>query len=205
METLKKTHWDILYDVEPDQKMNWYQEVPVTSVQLIDSWAYSSNAQIIDVGGGNTNLAEQLINKGYKNITVLDISGESLRRVKDKLGGKSVLVNWISTDILDFESVIQYDVWHDRATFHFLKDEKDIDNYIDIVSQGVVHDGYFIVSAFSGCGPQESNGIEVKRYNEEDLKDTFSENFELVESFIEDHETPYYSYQQFIYGVFRRK
>ena len=131
--TKRKQHWENVYETKGDQEVSWYQEIPVTSLNLIDSLNLKKDDTIIDIGGGNSNLVVQLSKKGFKNLSVLDISAKSLERTKLKLKQTAENINWIVTDILEFQTSFEFSLWHDRATFHFLTEKEDIEKYVKLV------------------------------------------------------------------------
>ncbi|MEK6929103.1 MAG: class I SAM-dependent methyltransferase, partial [Thermoproteota archaeon] len=155
-------------------------------------------------GGGHSNLAETLFDLGFKNITVLDISANALERAKKRLGNKSGIITWIESDILEFENDNRYDIWHDRALLHFLTSEENLKNYVKLVKQHVIQGGYLIISTFSTKGPIKCSGLDTRQYSEESIKELFSNEFEHIKSFEEEHVTPRGMGQIFTWNVFRK-
>lgn len=200
-----KDHWENVYETKGDQEVSWYQEIPVTSLNLINSLSLDKEDSIIDIGGGNSNLVYELSKKGFANLSVLDISAKSLERTKSKLGQKSTEIQWIVSDILEFQPQQQYNLWHDRATFHFLIQENDVLQYINIVSKAIKKGGFLIVATFSTSGPKKCSGLEITQYSKEKLQSLFHESFELIQSFEEVHKTPFETEQNFVYTIFKRK
>ncbi len=198
-----KKHWETVYETKSAKEVSWTQEMPKTSLELIHSCKLSKNAKIIDIGGGDSKLVDHLVDEGFKNITVLDISAKALDNVKKRLGNKAEKVKWIVSDILDFQPNTTYDLWHDRATLHFLIKTEDIEKYIDTVRRTVT--GYLIIAGFSDKGPGKCSGLNIKQYNEEDLTKAFQNHFEKLQCFREDHVTPFNTKQNFLYCRFRRK
>ena len=160
-------------------------------------------AKIIDVGGGESKLVDFLLEEGYENISVLDISANALEKAKKRLGDKAKKVNWIVADITEFEPTEQYDVWHDRAVFHFLTEDNDIKKYQDLVSQAVK--GKMVIGTFSTNGPLKCSGLEIKQNDEISLTSTFAADFEKIECFTIDHITPFDTIQNFIFCSFNKK
>lgn len=199
-----KQHWENVYETKTDQEVSWYQETPTTSLELIASFNLDKGASIIDVGGGNSNLAGELLKQGYTNLSVLDISAKSLERAKSKLVQEADKIYWIVSDILDFHPKQQYDLWHDRATFHFLTVKKDIEKYVNIVGEAIKTGGYLIIATFSMSGQKKCSGLDITQYSKEKLRGLFTESFELVKSFEEVHQTPFDTKQNFIYTLFRK-
>ena len=160
-------------------------------------------AKIIDVGGGESKLVDFLLEEGYENISVLDISANALEKAKKRLGDRAKKVNWIVADITEFEPTEQYDVWHDRAVFHFLTEDNDIKKYQDLVSKAVK--GKMVIGTFSTNGPLKCSGLEIKQNDEISLTSTFAADFEKIECFTIDHTTPFDTIQNFIFCSFNKK
>ena len=200
----KKQHWENVYDTKNDNEVSWYQENPTTSLNVITGIDLSKDAVIIDVGGGNSNLVGELQKQSFTNLSVLDISKKGLDRTKAKLGEKGEKIQWIVSDIIDFQPNQQYDVWHDRAVFHFLTVSEDITSYINLVSKSIKKGGYFILATFSKSGPLKCSGLDILQYNKEALLNYFSEAFHLINSFEEVHQTPFDTEQNFIYNIFQK-
>ena len=200
----RKKHWENVYDTKGDREVSWYQETPTTSLDLIAFLNLDKDAFIIDIGGGNSNLSTVLLKQGYTNLSILDISTTSLERTKAKLGQDAGKIDWIVSDILDFKPKLQYDLWHDRATFHFFTSEHDIAKYVDLVNYAVKKGGYMIIATFSTSGPKKCSGLNITQYSEEKLKAIFNNGFELIKAFEEVHQTPFNTEQNFIYTLFRK-
>ena len=171
--TERKQHWENVYETKDDQEVSWYQEIPVTSFKLIDSLNLKKDDAIIDVGGGNSNLVVELSRKGFKNLSVLDISEKSLERTKLKLKQNTENVNWIVSDILEFQPSYKFSLWHDRATFHFLTEKEDIEKYVKQVEKAIKTDGFLIIATFSNTGPFKCSGLETTQYSKEILLGLF--------------------------------
>lgn len=196
-----KNHWETIYSKYQDNELSWYQHVPETSLSLIKEYAPDVSSRIVDVGGGNSSLAKCLVEKGYSDISVLDISGKVLERNKARTNKSSI--KWIEADITEYTAFNGIDVWHDRAVFHFLTDRSAVDKYISILSHAVKEGGIFILGAFSESGPEQCSGLPIKQYSAENLIPLFQENFGLVETFDQTHTTPFDTKQDFIWAVFR--
>lgn len=203
MENIKQ-HWDNIYLTKQDAEVSWFQQYPLTSLRLIKKYSPSKEATIIDVGAGNSRLTKLLMIKGYSNLTVLDISTSAIDRSKKAVGNTSNNLNWIASDILEFKSERTYDVWHDRAVFHFLTNKEDIMKYVRTVSDKLRKDGIFILATFSIDGPKKCSGLEVSQYDKNALLELFAPNFSLVRSFGKVHQTPMGTNQEFIYAVFKK-
>lgn len=148
----RKNHWEKVYQTKNPDQVSWTQEIPKTSLEFIHSLGLNKNAKIIDIGGGDSKLVDHLLNEGYHNITVLDISDKAIEKAKKRLGENATKVNWIVSDITEFEPHSSFDVWHDRATFHFLTSEEQIKKYIKIATKCV--SGYLIIGTLSSDGPK---------------------------------------------------
>jgi cyclopropane fatty-acyl-phospholipid synthase-like methyltransferase len=202
--TANKQHWENVYETKGDLEVSWYQDVPNESLELVAELKLEKEAAIIDVGGGNSNFTAELLKKGYSNLSILDISQKALNRTKEKIGS-TANVDFIATDILDFKPKTLFDLWHDRAAFHFLTEEKQIQQYADLVSNSIVSGGFFILSTFSTSGPLKCSGLEISQYSKEKLEYLFKNTFEMVKSFETVHATPFDTEQNFIYAVFRKR
>lgn len=199
----RKSHWENVYTTKQPHEVSWTQEVPTTSLNLIRCFAIDKSAGIIDIGGGDSNLVDFLLDEGYSNITVLDISGEALERAKQRLGAKADSVKWIESDITQFEPTEQYAVWHDRAAFHFLTTPEQIANYVDTATKAVT--GFIAIGTFSENGPKRCSGLDITQYNQEKLQATFAKGFEQLECLTEDHTTPFNTTQNFIFCSFKKR
>ena len=200
----KRSHWDHIYRHKTPAQLSWTQETPATSLDFIDTFRLPRNARIIDIGGGESRLAELLLEKGYKDITVLDISEEAIKRAQDRLGEKAALVQWIVADIADYEPPHPYDLWHDRATFHFLTTAPQVSNYLDHARTALPLGGYLVIGTFSDKGPDKCSGLPVHRYTEETLSGELHNGFNKIKCITEDHETPFHTVQNFLFCSFKR-
>ena len=200
-----KTHWEHIYETKAPTQVSWYQEHAQFSMHYIENTGIRKTDHILDVGGGTSTLVEDLIEDGFQNITVLDVSGTALQLARQRLGTKANNVNWIEADITQAELPYQsYDVWHDRAVFHFLTKAIDRQRYIDTVRHSVRKGGHVIVATFASDGPDHCSGLEVMRYNPEGLHNEFGDGFDLVDSTRETHHTPFGTEQKFIYCYCRK-
>jgi 2-polyprenyl-3-methyl-5-hydroxy-6-metoxy-1,4-benzoquinol methylase len=205
METDKrKAHWENVYQTKDTTKVNWYQAVPETSLRLIENLNLSASAKIIEVGCGNSNLTEILAEKGYSEITLVDISEVALEMAKVKLGEKAKQITWLAADVANFEPPAKYNVWHDRAVFHFLNERTDIQKYVSTAYNHILHGGHLIISTFSNNGPDECSGLHVQQYSEKELTEIFGMQFKRIECFAENHKTPSGGSQNFLFCVFQR-
>lgn len=199
-------HWKNIYQNKDSRQVSWFQEHADTSIRLIQEQVYDKHANIIDVGAGASVLVDELINSNYQNIDVLDISSEALDVAKQRLGEQSKKVNWHLSDILTANLPrYYYDVWHDRAVFHFLTEEDDRKKYVKQVFGALKPGGKVIISTFGPDGPLKCSGLPIVRYDHESLHEEFGAAFTLLEHGEEDHLTPEGSVQKFIYCYCRLK
>jgi SAM-dependent methyltransferase len=201
----KKSHWENVFTTKKPNEVSWTQEYPTTSMNYLDSLNLSKAANIIDIGGGDSNLVDALLEKGYQNIWVLDISESALERAKKRLGDKAHLVHWIVSDITEFKPEVIFDFWHDRAVFHFLTEDESINKYVAIVGNAVATNGNFLLGTFSENGPLKCSGLEIKQYSEVTMKNSFKDNFEVVKCFTENHITPFDTVQNFQFCGFKKR
>ena len=195
-----QTHWERIYTEKPPDAVSWYRPHLEKSLSLIEQFAPEKSAAIIDVGGGESTLVDDLLARGYENVTVLDISQAAINVSRKRLGAASERVSWLVADITKFElGISEYDVWHDRAVFHFLTAECDRIAYVRQVVRAVRHGGHVIVSTFGPDGPLKCSGLDVVRYTAKSLHSEFGGQFQLLESAKELHETPFGTVQQFLY------
>ena len=197
-----KKHWENIYQKKEIDGVSWYQKVPNESLQLIQKYSISNSDKIIDIGCGKSFLADNLLELNYNDISLIDISSNALKEVKDRLQNKSL--NFIETDILNFNSNDKYDIWHDRAVFHFITDGEGIKKYISLCNDYINKEGILIIGTFAEDGPLKCSGIETKRYSVDQISDLFEENFELVESFKMLHKTPFNTEQSFSFCVLKK-
>lgn len=201
----RKSHWENVFELKKSNEFSWYQEVPEDSLRLIHDLGISPNANLIDIGGGDSALIDFLLNGGYQNVTLLDISQNAINRTLARLGDKANLINWIVSDILDYIPSKKFDLWHDRAVFHFLTNPTDISKYMDLASTYIKNGGYLILGTFSENGPLKCSGLTVTRYSEEQLGHLWEESFDKVKCFKKVHLTPSNSEQNFLFCLFKRK
>jgi SAM-dependent methyltransferase len=167
------------------------------------SFGLTKTANIIDIGGGDSKLVDFLLDEGFLNITVLDISTKAIDMAKQRLGNKAKIVKWVVSDIIDFQPETTFDIWHDRATFHFLTTNEQIAKYIDIARNSV--SGFIIIGTFSINGPEKCSGLPIERYSEEKLIAEFQKGFEKIHCMTEDHITPFDTKQNFLFCSFERQ
>ena len=204
-ENKMKLHWDNVYYNKNENEVSWYQKIPKISLDHIKSLNLNLDSKIIDVGAGESRLVDNLLDLGFNNIDVLDISKKSIEKVKNRLGEKSEKINWIVSDINDFVSNNKYDLWHDRAAFHFLKDSSQINNYVELVNSSLNSKGKIILGTFSSNGPLKCSGLEISRYNSSSINEIFKKHFILLNHRISIHPTPFDTFQEFLFTVFEKK
>ena len=198
-------HWENVYANHPLEKVGWYQPIPETSLDLIKEAKIPKDGAVLDVGGGDSLLVDHLLERGYTDLTVLDISDKAIQRAQRRLGQDAQKVNWIHTDITQFKPTRTYDVWHDRACFHFLTETVDIDSYFQILNRSLKVDATAIIGVFSKNGPDRCSGLDIKKYDKESLKNLMDDNFQLTHTFTVDHITPSRNTQNYIYACFKKQ
>lgn len=199
----RKEHWENVYATKQPDQVSWTQEIPKTSLDFIRSFNLPKTAHIIDVGGGDSNLVDYLLKEGFQNLSVLDISSVAIEKAKQRLGSNAAKVNWIVTDVTEFQPSTIYDCWHDRATFHFLTSSEEINTYLETARKAV--SGYLALGTFSDKGPKKCSMLEVHQYNEEQLQLQLRKGFEKLKCITEDHTTPFNTTQNFLFCSFKRK
>ncbi len=203
MENLKQ-HWEKIYATKTSNQVSWTQETPTTSLNFVHSFALPKDAAIIDIGGGESKFVDFLLDEGFTNITVLDISEHALWKVKLRIGERASLVNWIVSDVREFKPLQKFDVWHDRATFHFLTTKEEIEKYIELVSNTINPHGYMAVGTFSEKGPTTCSGLDIRQYSETELEKMLAHYFRKTRCIMEDHITPFKTVQNFLFCGFKR-
>lgn len=198
----RKQHWENIYETKKLEEVSWYQPKPDISLELIQQSGIAKDAAIIDIGGGDSFLVDNLLEEGYKDVTVLDISEKAIERAKERLGERAESVSWIISDIAEFKPDREYDLWHDRAAFHFLTDKKDQQHYVNIASEGIANGGSLIIGTFSKNGPEKCSGLEIKQYSEEEMSDLFAASFQKQSCKEIIHNTPFDTTQSFLFCRF---
>jgi SAM-dependent methyltransferase len=198
-----KNHWDAVYETKSPDQVSWTEKVPATSLDFIHSFGLPKTSKIIDIGGGDSKLVDYLLDEGYENLTVLDISVKALEKAKQRLGERAKKVNWVVSDITEFHSNTIFDIWHDRATFHFLTTSEQVSKYLDIARNFV--SGFLVIGTFSEKGPEKCSGLQIKQYSEEKLTEVLRNGFDKIRCITEDHITPFGTSQNFLFCGFRRQ
>lgn len=195
-----KEHWEKVYQTKQPEAVSWFQEHAARSLELIRSIGASLDANIIDVGGGASTLVDDLLSSGFNNLSVLDLSASALEVTRKRLGALGDCVTWIAGDICTVNLPEQaYDIWHDRAVFHFLINPVDRAAYVQQVMKSVKPGGHVIVATFAPDGPEQCSGLPVARYAPGELHQEFGPSFELLKHMEEEHKTPWGSVQHFVY------
>ncbi len=203
MNSERKSHWETVFATKGRQEVSWFQEYPDTAVHYVQSLQLPKDAAIMDCGGGDSGFIEALLNLGYTNLTVLDISAHALERLKTRLGDSANTVTFIVSDVLDFQPTTLYDFWYDRACFHFLTESSQVQTYKKLVVSAIKPAGDFLLATFSEQGPLKCSGLPIQQYTEVELTALLEPDFELRFSHTEDHPTPFQTIQNFRYCGFK--
>ncbi|MGZ3671235.1 MAG: class I SAM-dependent methyltransferase [Bdellovibrionota bacterium] len=198
-------YWNGIYRNKTEREVSWFQELPAKSLELIDEFGLSKDAPIVDIGGGDSHLVDALLERGFTDITVLDISSVSLERAKARLGERAKSVSFVEADVTKFAPPRVYQLWHDRAAFHFLTTKDEVDAYLRIAAEALAPGGFLIVSTFSKSGPDKCSGLQISQYSESDLKSLFGKYFTDIRCFEDVHTTPWGASQSFVYCGFVRR
>ena len=196
----RQHHWETVYSKKQPHEVSWTQDRPETSLRFIGETGLPLTASIIDIGGGDSRLVDCLLDLGFIDLTVLDISDAAISRAKARLGERASLVQWIVTDIEDFVPSRRYDLWHDRATFHFLTTQRQVADYVAKAASAV--NGYMTIGTFSENGPERCSGLPVRQYSEGELSEVLSAGFRKIRCTHEDHVTPFNTVQNFLFCNF---
>lgn len=200
----RKNHWEQVYTTKSLTDVSWYQPVPHESLSFIKELNIPKDSAIIDVGGGDSLLVDHLIEQGFTDITVLDISQVAIERARVRLGKNSDLVHWIVSDITYFIPARKYDFWHDRATFHFLTTENEISEYLRIAKEALKTEGKIMIGTFSTNGPAKCSGLTIRQYNDDRLSEILKKWFKKIKCIYSDHITPFNTIQHFLFCSFNK-
>lgn len=200
----RKKHWENIYQTKELKDVSWFQPTPETSLDFFKQFNVPPTAKVIDIGGGDSFLVDHLLDLGYQDISVLDISAAAIDRAKQRLGDKAKNVKSIVADAATFKPTEKYDFWHDRAAFHFLTDEQEISNYLETARQNINPTGVLVIGTFSEQGPKKCSGIEIKQYTETTMTDRLKNFFEKIKCITVDHLTPFDTIQNFVFCSFRK-
>jgi SAM-dependent methyltransferase len=199
-----RRHWDIVYGADPTV-VSWYQPSPALSLELIDALGVGPRAPVIDVGGGASTLVDELLRRGFGDVSVLDVSGAALDTARRRLGEAAARVHWLQEDLRRWSPARRYGLWHDRAVFHFLVERADQDRYRRLLASAVQPAGAAVIAAFGPSGPSQCSGLPVVRYGIEELAAAAGDGFELVSARHEDHTTPAGAVQPFVWVALRSR
>jgi SAM-dependent methyltransferase len=200
----RKAHWENVYTTKGEKEVSWFQENPAPSLELIALAGLSADATIIDIGGGASRFVDALVERKIGQITVLDLSAAALDAAKERLGERGAGVEWVVADVTTWEPSETYDLWHDRAAFHFLTDASDRSAYVRHLKKAVRSDGHVIIGTFALDGPERCSGLPIMRYDEGMLGAILGTDFRLIDSRRHDHTTPWGIVQRFQFSTFRR-
>jgi SAM-dependent methyltransferase len=200
----RQSHWERVYTSKNETEVSWFQERPETSLNLIRQTGATAESAIIDIGGGASRLVDALLRAGFRSLAVLDLSGAALAAARARLGADASRVDWIVTDVTQWKPARQYDIWHDRAAFHFLTDPADRAAYLTRLRHALSPAGHVIIGTFAADGPEKCSGLPVRRYDAEGLQQTLGKDFRLMSSHREPHTTPWGATQSFQFARFQR-
>lgn len=200
----RTAHWQNVYATKGEAEVSWFQDSPATSLAMIRAATPDRNAAIIDIGGGASRLVDVLLQDGYRNIAVLDLSANALDAAKKRIGASAAAVDWIVADVTTWQPAKRYQLWHDRAAFHFLTGAQDRTAYVERLRSAVAAGGQVVIATFALDGPERCSGLPVLRHNDASLSAALGPEFELVETRREIHQTPWKSTQAFQFSRFRR-
>jgi trans-aconitate methyltransferase len=200
----RQHHWDKVYTTKGESEVSWFQETPAPSLELIALVGAMQDSAIIDIGGGASRLVDQLVSRGFQDLTVLDLSAAALGSARSRIGGRADRVTWITADVTLWQPQRTYDVWHDRAAFHFLTEPNDQAAYVARLRRALRAGGHAIIATFAPDGPERCSGLTVSRYDADSLAAKLGAGFELIDTRRHDHTTPWGSVQKFQFSTFRR-
>ena len=200
----RKAHWETVYTTKGENEVSWFQENPSPSLELIDLAGATPDSAIVDIGSGASRLVDSLVASQFKHVTVLDVSEIALEAARTRLGARASQAQWIVADVTKWAPTQTFDVWHDRAAFHFLIDAADRSTYVTCMRQAVKPGGHVIIGTFALDGPEKCSGLLVNRYDATSLANELGPGFELIDSRRHDHSTPWNSAQRFQFCTFRR-
>lgn len=200
----RKSHWETVYRSKRETEVSWYQETPAPSLELLALTGATMKTSIIDIGGGSSRLGDVLLARGFEDVTVLDIAESALASARARIGEKSRKIAWIVADVTEWDPNRTYDVWHDRAAFHFLTEPAQRNAYVERLNRALVKGGHAIIGTFAPDGPEKCSGLPVTRYDADGLCAVLGSGFVLIDERRHDHATPWGAIQRFQFSTFRR-
>jgi len=203
-DTDRQAHWENVYTTKGEKEVSWFQENPAPSLDLIALTGLSEDAALIDIGGGASRLVDDLISRKFSRLTVLDLSGAALAAARKRLGDRGADVQWVIADVTKWEPTQTYDLWHDRAAFHFLTHHADQSAYVDRLKKALKPGGYVIIGTFAPDGPERCSGLPIVRHDATTLAAILGNEFVLIDTRRHDHATPWDAVQRFQFSTFRR-
>lgn len=201
----RTTHWQNVYATKGEAEVSWFQNSPAMSLEMIRAANSDHDAAIIDIGGGASRLVDALLQDGYRALAMLDLSANALDVVKRRIGTAASTVDWIVADVTTWQPAKTYEVWHDRAAFHFLTDSRDRAAYVERLRSAIAAGGHVIIATFAPDGPEKCSGLPVQRHDSASLSGELGPEFELIEARSQTHQTPWHSTQAFQFSRFRRR
>ncbi len=203
MQQHRQEHWTKVYNENSTDSVSWYQAAPEPSLQALDRFGASASSSLIDIGGGASNLVDALLDRDWRDVTVLDIAAPALEAARQRLGPRKSRVHWEIADVTDWLPSRRYDVWHDRAVFHFLTEREQREAYRRSLMAGVADGGLIIIATFALNGPERCSGLPVERYDPQKLEQELGPSFPVLECWQEEHVTPWGAKQAFNWCAFR--
>lgn len=201
---MSATHWDTIYSEKADDETSWFQPTPDLSLELMDKAGATAGASVVDVGGGTSRLVDALLDRGQQDVTVLDVSQEALRRSRERLGERSEHVKWVTADVAGWRPGRTFNVWHDRAVFHFLTEPTQQKAYRETLNAAVAPGGMAIIATFAEDGPTHCSGLPVARYNADQLTEALGATLRVLEHGRHEHRTPWDAVQPFTWAIASR-
>ena len=202
--TKDASRWEGVYQAKPEAETSWFEDRPRVSLDLVAATGIGADAAIVDVGAGASRLVDCLLEQGFHRITVLDLSETALAKARARLP-EAAPVEWVAGNVLDWHPSRRFDVWHDRAAFHFLTETADQDTYLQVMDRALLPGGHAIIGTFALDGPDKCSGLPVARYNAARLSERLGKSYRLVQSLTHDHTTPWKSVQRFHFGLFSKR
>jgi SAM-dependent methyltransferase len=201
----RQAHWDNVYSTKGEKDVSWYQDRATPSLELIALTGLPADAEIIDIGGGASRLVDSLLLENFGRLTVLDLSGAALDAAKQRLGESAARVKWVIADVTTWQPSQTYDLWHDRAAFHFLTDRADQSAYAERLKRAVKPAGFAIIGTFAPDGPERCSGLPIVRHDAASVAAMLGDEFELIDARRHEHITPWGAVQRFQFATFRRR